>query len=161
MRPAPADLAGAVGPLVGADLVDLGCGDGALARWAVRRGAASVLALGLDLELLARARVSTTVTEASRIHVEQADLDQATLPFEAYDVATCLVLDELEDPERFARMVRAGLRPGARLVAWLQKPGDRVRSLEQGGLQVGSVSPASPTMDAGLLVVARKPPRGR
>ena len=89
------------------------------ARLAVQRGAASVLALDLDADRLdgARAREEAAGGGQPRIHYEQADLEQATLPFEPYDVAYCaLVLDRLDDPLRFARMVRAGLRQRARLV---------------------------------------------
>lgn len=153
-----------LGDLDGLDLLDLGCRDGALARLAVQRGAASVLALDLDADRLdgARAREEAAGAGQPRIHYEQADLEQATLPFEAYDVAHCaLLLDRLDDPLRFARMVRAGLRQHARLVVSLRGDDPRpVDALRTADLDVRQVEPWSPTADvAGLLVLATKPPR--
>lgn len=108
-------------PLAGTDVVDLGCGTGSFARWAAEQGAASVLGLEISPGLLDAGRAATA---DPRVHLEQSDLEQVTLRFASYDLAhAALVLDELEDPLRLARVVNAGLRPGGRFVATFGQPG--------------------------------------
>ena len=156
-------LASALPDPVGLDVVDLGCGTGALARLVLERGARSVLALDLDPDRLDVARstargssVEGAVAGAvgDRLRFEQADLEQATLPFEAYDLACCTCLHRLADPVRFGRMVRSGLRQRAALVCVVE-PGTAARlrdALERAGLEtVGADRPG--------VLVATKPPR--
>ncbi len=94
---------------------------------------------------------------------EQSDLEQVTLPFEAYDLAWCArVLEHLRDPDRFFRAVRAGVRPGGRLVLSTEhRPHDPAAStlaaLEGAGWRLRDVVEWSPTT---LLLAAEKPPRG-
>lgn len=155
-HPAWAAWTGALGPLEGADVVDLGCADGDVARWCTGRGAASVLALDLDVDRLDAARGHPRGGRA--IHYEQADLEQATLPFEHYDLACSTVVHRLEDPLRFARMTRAGLRPGAALVVLLPTGYDETAAaLERGGLAPGRVT----AVTGGSVLVLRKPARRR
>lgn len=106
--------------LDGADVVDLGCGFGAFARWAGEQGAASVLGLDLSTRMLERARAET---DDPRIHFEHSDLEQLRLGFASYDVAySALALHYLADVLGFARTVNAGLRPGGRLVLTFEHP---------------------------------------
>lgn len=160
------DLRALLPPLAGLDLVDLGCRDGSFARWAVARGATSVLALDLDADALdaARDQARRRPGPQDRIHFEQADLEQATLPFEAYDVAVCQgLLDRLEDPVRFARMVRSGLRQHGLVVCTLSGPEARDRAgsaLERAGLDLVTPSRAD-GIGSRTAVIGRKPPRRR
>ncbi len=165
-RARPHPLGEALASRPGADVVDLACGDGALARRAVGWGAASVLALDLDPDLLDRARVAARLAGgdvAARVHHEQADLEQATLPFEAYDVAWAPgVLARTPDPVRLARMVRAGLRPHGLLLATVPADGAEVAravdALGRADLREATVDAVD---DDVVLLQAAKPPRGR
>ena len=107
-------------PLEGADVVDFGCGAGDFARRAVALGARHVLALDLSPHELDRARALGD--GEGRIHFEQADLAQVSLPFDSFDLAHSAVR-RLADANRFARMVRAGLRVGGHLVLTVEHPG--------------------------------------
>ncbi|VXA96531.1 class I SAM-dependent methyltransferase [Nocardioides sp. AX2bis] len=161
-------LSDVLGDVTGADVVDLACGDGAVARWLVGAGARSVLALDLDPDALGRARAVAARAggDQERVLYEQADLEQATLPFEAYDLAWAPgVLATTTDPVRTARMLRAGLRPYARLVATVPATaaGRVVAALGEALLDEVVVTAAAPgAMAPGEVVVtARKPPRRR
>lgn len=162
-------VAAALGEVAGADVVDLACGDGEVARWLVRAGARSVLALDLDPDALDRARAlaDRAGDGQDRVRYEQADLEQATLPFEAYDLAWAPgVLATTRDPVRTARMVRAGLRPYARLVATVPTAAvDRVTAaLREVVLDEVVAAPVAGGPAGGtdeVVVTARKPPRRR
>lgn len=161
-------LAAALGDVAGADVVDLACGDGAAARWLVGAGARSVLALDLDPDALDRARALAPRAGdgQDRVLFEQADLEQATLPFEAYDLAWAPgVLASTPDPVRTARMVRAGLRPYGCLVATVPAAaaGRVVAALGEALLDEVVVTAAAPGEPApgAVVVTARKPPRRR
>ncbi len=154
-HPAWAAWTEALEPLGGADVVDLGCAEGHVARWCTARGASWVLALDLDAARLDAAREHPGGQRAVRY--EQADLEQATLPFEHYDLACCTVVHRLQDPLRFARMTRAGLRPGARLVVLLPAGADDpVAALGRGGLVPGA---ATSVAGGGSVLVLHKPAR--
>lgn len=164
----------ALGDVTGADLVDLVCGDGAVARWLVDAGARSVLALDLDPDALDRARATAARIGGTqdRVRFEQADLEQATLPFESYDLAWAPgVLATTPDPVRTARMLRAGLRPCARLVATV--PAGAVGRVTEalGSALLDEVAihpsqeqgpgPTAPGAADVVVLTARKPPRRR
>lgn len=111
MLPSPAGL----------DVVDLGCGYGAFARWAAGGGAASVEAFDLSERMLARADELTGPHDV--ISYQRADLDRIELPDAAYDVAySALVLHYLMDLPRFLTTVHTALRPGGRLVLTCEHP---------------------------------------
>lgn len=161
-------LAAALGDVTGTDVVDLACGDGGAARWLVGAGARSVLALDLDPDALDRARALAPRAGdgLDRVVFEQADLEQATLPFEAYDLAWAPgVLASTTDPVRTARMVRAGLRPYGRLVATVPATaaGRVVAALGEALLDEVVVAAAVPgeAVPGEVVVTARKPPRRR
>ncbi len=162
-----ARLAAALGDVAGTDVVDLACGDGGAARWLVGAGARSVLALDLDPDALDRARAGADADGGlDRVVFEQADLEQATLPFEAYDLAWAPgVLASTTDPVRTARMVRAGLRPDGRLVATVPATaaGRVVAALGEALLDEVVVTAAVPgeAVPGEVVVTARKPPRRR
>ncbi len=109
--------------LSGAEVVDLGCGFGAFARWAVDRGAAGVLALDSSERMLDRARAARAARDDARISYQRVDLEERTLPTDTFDLAySALVVHYLTDLARFARVVHQALRPGGRLVITTEHP---------------------------------------
>jgi SAM-dependent methyltransferase len=107
--------------LQGRDVVDLGCGYGAFARWAGESGAALVDAFDLSEQMLQRAVQLTDPSDV--ITYARADLDTLTLPAAAYDVAySALVLHYPMDLPRFVAMVHAALRPGGSFVLTCEHP---------------------------------------
>jgi 2-polyprenyl-3-methyl-5-hydroxy-6-metoxy-1,4-benzoquinol methylase len=106
--------------LVGAHVVDLGCGFGAFARWAADAGAIDVLALDASARMLERARATT---DDPSVRYELADLNELVLPAASFDLAySALVVHYLADISRFARAVHDALRPGGRLVLTTEHP---------------------------------------
>jgi SAM-dependent methyltransferase len=106
--------------LAGLDVVDLGCGFGAFARWAAAQGA-RVDAFDLSERMLARAAELTP--DGARITYRRADLDQLELRAAAYDLAySALTLHYLSDLPRLLATVHAGLRPGGSLVLTVEHP---------------------------------------
>jgi SAM-dependent methyltransferase len=107
--------------LSGRDVVDLGCGYGAFARWAAERGAARVDAYDLSEEMLARARELTPGD--SVVDYRRADLAELALPEASYDLAySALVLHYLPDLSRFVETVHASLRPEGAFVFTTEHP---------------------------------------
>jgi SAM-dependent methyltransferase len=107
------------------DVVDLGCGYGAFARWAAEQGAAAVDAFDLSEEMLRHAAELTTelTGPGAVVRYARADLDTLELPAAAYDVAySALVLHYLTDLLRFVGMVHASLRPGGTFVLTCEHP---------------------------------------
>lgn len=108
-------------PLDGRRVVDLGCGFGWFARWAVGAGAASVLGLDLSTNMLDRARADTPA--ALPITYRQVDLDHLTLAPGAFDLAfSSLTLHYLDDLHRFLAVVHDALVPGGALVVSAEHP---------------------------------------
>jgi SAM-dependent methyltransferase len=97
--------------LDGKRLLDLGCGFGWVARWAMSQGAVSVLGVDLSENMLARARAETT---DPRVRYLRADLEDIELPQESFEVAySSLALHYVEDLGRlvgsaFRSLVAAG-----------------------------------------------------
>jgi SAM-dependent methyltransferase len=107
--------------LSGRDVVDLGCGYGAFARWAADAGASRVDALDLSERMLERARDLTG--DVGTVHYARADLAELRLEPASYDVAySALVVHYLRDLGRFAATVHAALRPGGTLVLTTEHP---------------------------------------
>jgi len=132
--------------LEGRDVVDLGCGYGAFARWAAEQGAASVDAVDLSELMLLRARELTGPSDV--VTYRRTDLDTVELPEAAYDVAySALVLHYLGDLPRFLTTVQGALRPGGRFVltcehpvytaptesSWIEREGRRTWPLDRYG----------------------------
>ncbi len=107
--------------LAGRDVVDLGCGYGAFARWAADQGASRVDALDLSTSMLERARELTGPAPA--IRWTQADLAEVELPAASYDLAySALAIHYLADLGRLVQQVHAALRPGGTLVITTEHP---------------------------------------
>ena len=100
--------------------LDLGCGFGWIARWAMTQGAASVLGVDLSENMLARARADTT---DPRVRYLRADLESLELPHEAFDVAySSLALHYVEDFSGLVGKVSHGLVSGGRFVFSIEHP---------------------------------------
>ena len=107
--------------LAGRDVIDLGCGYGAFARWAAEQGAAVVDAVDLSEQMLLRAGELTGPSDV--VTYKRADLDTLELPEAAYDVAfSALVLHYLTDLPRFLATVHDALRPGGWFVLTCEHP---------------------------------------
>lgn len=106
--------------LAGSRVVDLGCGFGWFCRWAEAQGAAQVLGLDVSQNMLDRA---CATTPAGPIAYQRADLENLTLPAEAYDLAySSLTLHYIERlPELFATIYRA-LTQGGHFVFSAEHP---------------------------------------
>ena len=104
-----------IGHVAGLDVLDIGCGDGALAVGLVRAGA-HVVGLDPDPKMLRAARARAN---AARVELDLVDSRIETLPLasDRFDVVTavtvlCFVQDEALAWQEMARV----LRPGGRLV---------------------------------------------
>ena len=104
----------------GLKVVDLGCGFGWFARWAVERGAAQVLGLDVSDNMLAEARQRTS---SAAITYEKADLAALTLPRALFDLAySSLAFHYVEDAGRLYAQIHQALRPGGGLVFSTEHP---------------------------------------
>lgn len=106
--------------LAGRRVVDLGCGMGWFARWAMEHGAASVLGLDLSENMIARAKAATA---DPAIEYRIADLEELELPEASFDLAySALAFHYLADFGRLVRMVHRSLVPGAGFVFTIEHP---------------------------------------
>jgi SAM-dependent methyltransferase len=118
ITPALADAHGAVlaalGPVRGADLLDLGCGTGRMAELAAARGA-RVTAVDLSPAMAARARARTSLAGA---RVAVMDAHALDLPDGAFDALVAVFsLMFCPRPDLALSEARRVLRPGGRMVA--------------------------------------------
>lgn len=101
-------------------ILDLGCGYGWFAAFAMRAGAARVLALDASARMLARA---AEINAHPAIEYRQADLETATFPPAAFDLAySSLAFHYVADLAGLLARVRGALRPGAMLVFSVEHP---------------------------------------
>lgn len=106
--------------LRGRRVVDLGCGFGWFARYAVEHGAESVLGLDISEKMIARARADTP---GDRIAYEIADLDQLELPADRFDLAySALAFHYVSDFARLVQTVHRSLKPGGHFVFTIEHP---------------------------------------
>jgi ubiquinone/menaquinone biosynthesis C-methylase UbiE len=122
--------------LRGKRVVDLGCGFGWFARWAMMQGAAGVLAVDLSENMLSRARAETA---DPGVHYLRADLESLELPEETFDLAySSLALHYVEDLARVVARVFRALGSGGHFVFSIEHP-----------IYMASTSPAWLTTDDG------------
>lgn len=113
-------VAGVLPAMDGLDVVDLGCGFGAFARWAAEQGA-RVDAFDLSQRMLARAAELTPAGAA--ITYQRADLDELELHAGAYDLAySALTIHYLTDLPRLLGTVHRALRSDGSLVLTVEHP---------------------------------------
>lgn len=104
------------GPLQGRSVLDVGCGDGTLARVLARNGARRVCGCDPDPRMVGQARAGAT---GNGIRVDLAVARAQALPFadNTFDVVTCItVLAFIPDANAALREMARVIRPGGRLV---------------------------------------------
>lgn len=157
-RPAPADIEAALEELLGAfdvrDVLDVGCGGGALLPWlSARADSVTGADTARRMRLLARAR--TQSAGLSNCTVRSADLHALPFADGSFDL---VVLDEVlgasvDLPAALSEAVRV-LRPAARLVILDRvQPAARQLSAEQTGLVENQLNAALAV--AGMRVTGR------
>jgi ubiquinone biosynthesis O-methyltransferase len=108
-------LARLLGKVDGKKLLDVGCGDGAMAIELARQGA-SVTALDADPFMIAAARLRA---ESEAIRVQLVEGSTESLPFDdaTFDIVVAVtVLCFVRDAEHAVREIARVLKPGGRLV---------------------------------------------
>lgn len=113
-------VAGLLPELNDRDVVDLGCGFGAFARWAAEQGARVD---GFDLSQRMLARAAALTPAGATISYRRADLENLELGTAAYDFAySALTLHYLSDLPRLLVTVHRALRPDGSLVLTVEHP---------------------------------------
>ena len=108
-------LARLLGKVDGKTLLDVGCGDGAMAFELARQGA-NVTALDADPSMIAAARLRAE-SEATRVQFVEGNAE--SLPFDdaTFDIVVAVtVLCFVRDAERAVKEIARVLKPGGRLV---------------------------------------------
>jgi SAM-dependent methyltransferase len=106
--------------LRGKRVVDLGCGFGWFARWAMMQGAAGVLGVDLSENMLLRARAETA---DPAVRYLRADLESLELPEEAFDLAySSLALHYIEGFAGVVGRVFRALGSGGHFVFSIEHP---------------------------------------
>jgi len=117
-----------------ADVLDFGCGDGALSVILARLGA-RVTAVDISPELIDVARQRAEVNGvADRIHFMERDITAAPLPANQFDFAVCNLVLHHVDLRSVVPQIVASLKPEGTAVVvepiafspWLQRVRDRV-----------------------------------
>jgi SAM-dependent methyltransferase len=106
--------------LDGLDVLDLGCGDGDLARWCAARGARWVIGVDLSHRMLALARERT---DDARIGFVRAGLEEVAFAAGSFDLVTSsFALHYAADYAATMRRVAGWLRPGGTLLYSVEHP---------------------------------------
>jgi SAM-dependent methyltransferase len=107
-------------PVNGLDILDLGCGFGYFARWAVQQGAARVTGLDLSENMLAEAAKTCA---GLPVTLARADLDNADFGADQFDlVFSSLVVHYIADFDAFLARVRTALKADGRFVFSMEHP---------------------------------------
>ncbi len=106
--------------LAGKDLVDLGCGTGDIARWALERGVATVRGFDASQRMIARAKASS---DDQRATFAIADIEQLWLEAGSADVITSgLAMHYVTDLPALMRKAARWLRPLGSIVMSVEHP---------------------------------------
>lgn len=113
----------------GFHILDVGCGSGWFARWAVDHGAASVTAVDISQNMIAKAHVLNGDSEAYRTKIDYRIVDLDADPAgisggqRAYDLAfSSLTLHYLANLDALVARVHAQLKPGAVFAVNVEHP---------------------------------------
>lgn len=105
--------------IAGADVLDIGCGDGTFARWVASRGARNVLGIDTSERMLAVcARHAEQRIQYCRASAETFALKQESLDL----VVSSLALHYVSDYEGLIQRIATWLRPGGHLVYSVEHP---------------------------------------
>ncbi|RJF71800.1 class I SAM-dependent methyltransferase [Deinococcus cavernae] len=106
--------------LTGLRVLDLGCGFGWFCRWSREHGARAVTGVDISVNMLERARTSTSDAEITYL---QADLEDLHLPAESFEVVySSLALHYVAALPGLLRQVHAALSPGGRFLFSVEHP---------------------------------------
>jgi SAM-dependent methyltransferase len=109
-----------LGPVSGARILDLGCGDGRLGRNVLDRGAASYFGVDGSPKMVALAKENLL---GSAAQVVREDIRAWTYPLEAFEVVLSrLALHYIEDLDGVLREIRGCLIPGGRFIFSVEHP---------------------------------------
>lgn len=108
----------------GKNVLDLGCGFGWHARWAIANGAASVLGIDVSERMLQRAHAdSADEVAAGLISYRKGDFDDLQVDADSFGLAfSSLALHYAADLPSLLGCVAASLRPGGHLVFSVEHP---------------------------------------
>jgi SAM-dependent methyltransferase len=122
LREADARLLGEPGALIGASVLEVGCGAASCARWLTRQGARAV-ALDLSAGMLRQARRAAERTGIT-VPLVQAGAEQLPFADGSFDLACSAfgAVPFVADPARVMREVARVLRPGGRWVFSVNHP---------------------------------------
>ena len=113
-------LRGLLPDLGGIRALDLGCGDGELARWLRAHGAVSVVGVDLSRKML---RLARERTQDRAISFVRAGLEEISFNRGAFDlVASSFALHYIQDYDAVMRRVAEWLSPGGVLVYSVEHP---------------------------------------
>jgi SAM-dependent methyltransferase len=130
-------LARMLPPMAGASVVELGCGDGALARRLAAAGAAEVLAVDSAARMLALA----VRQPHPRVRYQRHDIETLHLPAGSADcVVSSLAVHYIRDYHGLVGRVAGWLRPGGRFVFSIEHPICTARNPMTGWLTVGEAT---------------------
>jgi SAM-dependent methyltransferase len=114
-----------VGSVTGQDILDLGCGLGWFARWAVESGATGIDASDISVKMIERAEELTPAEMKPKISFAIKDLNDIGLQEGVYNLAfSSLTLHYLstESLRRLLGLIFASLKPGGRFVFSIEHP---------------------------------------
>jgi ubiquinone/menaquinone biosynthesis C-methylase UbiE len=107
-------------PLAGKRVLDLGCGFGKMCRYAIEKGAASVVGVDISTKMLAKAREDTADTRISYIQSALEDLRFAPASFDV--VVSSLALHYVERFDLVCANVKSWLVKGGAFVFSVEHP---------------------------------------
>jgi SAM-dependent methyltransferase len=107
-------------PLANKRVLDLGCGFGKMCRYAVERGAASVVGVDISTKMLARAREETNDARISYVQSALEDLNFEKGTFDV--VVSALALHYVESYELICANVKSWLALGGAFVFSVEHP---------------------------------------
>lgn len=110
----PPKMSRELGAFVGADVLEIGCGQGNLGAAALKSGAAATYT-GIELDPRAAAKAREVLTHVLCENIEEFDLNFFKQPFDA--IACSEVLEHLVDPWEAVIKLSKLLKPGGTFIA--------------------------------------------